>query len=85
MWHKLPLACQPFLCGSVYAGIQKNGLHLKRGWIYTVLSPAVPCLCVLSVQVQGPQALRREVHQQLQVDHAGVHRQRRNRGRGGGE
>lgn len=38
-----------------------------------------------SVQVQGPQALRRAGHQQLQVDHAGLHRHGNHRGRGRGE
>lgn len=51
------------------------------GWGPSSLS----LLFLPSVQVQGPQALRRPGHQQLQVDHAGLHRHGNHRGRGRGE
>lgn len=92
--HARPTFCN--VCREALSGVTSHGLSCEgqhpgggdmgrcprpRGW-----GPSSLFLLFLpSVQVQGPQALRRARHQQLQVDHAGLHRHGNHRGRGRGE
>lgn len=71
----MPTGC----CHQLWRG-GGPGLCILRG-------PSLLLICspLHSLQVQGTQALRCQSHQQLQVDHSGLHWHRNHRGRGWGK
>lgn len=79
--HARPTFCN--VCREALPGVTSHGLSCEgerrpsgsgRLWSWARLSPSSSRSVSRSLQVQGSQALRRSLHQQLQVDHAGLHR-----------